>query len=87
MFKIRHPIPGEPPGALRLRQESPKTASVITLIDYDRTHLEERVISEPSELLAHFDNKRVTWINIDGLGDLDVLRMLGERFHLHPLCA
>src|SRR6266513_3613171 len=85
MFKIRHPIPGEPPGALRLRQEFPKTASVITLIDYDQTHLEERVISEPSELLAHFDNKRVTWINIDGLGDLDVLRMLGERFHLHPL--
>src|ERR1043166_2593388 len=85
MFKIRHPIPGEPPGALRLRQKSPKTASVITLIDYDQTHLEERVISEPSELLGHLDNKRVTWINIDGLGDLDVLRVLGERFHLHPL--
>ena len=85
MFKIRHPIPGEPPGALRLRQEPPKIASVITLIDYDQTHLEERVISEPSELLGHLDNKRVTWINIDGLGDLDVLRVLGERFHLHPL--
>jgi magnesium transporter len=85
MFKIRHPIPGEPPGALRLRQEFPETVSVITLIDYDQTHLEERVISQPSELLAHFDTKRVTWINIDGLGDLDVLRMLGERFHLHPL--
>jgi len=85
MFKIRHPIPGEPPGALRLRQEFPETALVITLIDYDQTHLEERVISELSELLAHFDNKRVTWINIDGVGDLDVLRMLGERFHLHPL--
>lgn len=77
--------PGEPPGASRLRQESPKTASVITLIDYDQTHLEERVISEPNELLAHFDNKRVTWINIDRLDDLDMLRMLGKRFHLHPL--
>jgi magnesium transporter len=87
MFKIRHPIPGEPPGALRLRHESPKTASVIRLIDYDQTHLEERVISEPSELLGHLDNKRVTWINIDGLGDLDVLRVLGERFHLASACA
>jgi hypothetical protein len=67
MFKIRHPIPGEPPGALRLRQASAKTASVITLIDYDQTHLEERVISEASELLGHLDNKGVTWINIDGL--------------------
>ena len=86
MFKIRHPIPGEPPGALRLRQEIPETASVITLIDYDQTHLDKKwLISEPSELLAHFDSKRVTWINIDGLGDVEILRMLGERFNLHPL--
>jgi len=76
MFKIRHPIPGEPPGALRLRQESPKTASAIRLIDYDQTHLEERVISEPSELLGHLDNKRVTWINIDEADQSEpVLRM------------
>ncbi len=85
MFKIHYPTPGEPPGALRLREESPRGAPTITLIEYDRTHLEEREITDRNELLAHLDNKLVTWINIDGLGDLDVLRMLGERFHLHPL--
>src|SRR5205085_8148203 len=30
-------------------------------------------------------NELVTWINIDGLGDLSVLRILGQRFNLHPL--
>jgi len=85
MFKIRHPIPGEPPGVLRLREEASRSAPVITLIEYDEAELEERVISDRNELLAHLDNEKVTWINIDGLGDLDVLRFLGQRFHLHPL--
>src|ERR671939_672820 len=78
MFKLRHPIPGESPGTLRPRDEPVRRKPVITLIEYDRTHLEERVIE-------HLDNQRVTWINIDGLGDIDVLRTLGSGFNLHPL--
>jgi magnesium transporter len=85
MFKIRHPIPGEPPGALRLREESSRSSPIITLIEYDENELEERSITDRSELLAHLDNEKVTWINIDGLGDIDVLGFLGQRFHLHPL--
>ncbi len=85
MFKIRHPIPGEPPGALRLRKDAPRNPPVITLIEYDRDHLEEKTITDRQELLVHLDNNRVTWINIDGLGEIEILEMLGERFHLHPL--
>ncbi len=85
MFKIRHPNPGEPPGALTLRTDAERRPSVITLIDYDGTHLEERRVTDRNELRSHLDNNRVTWINIDGLGDIDVLRFLGERFNLHPL--
>ena len=25
------------------------------------------------------------WINVDGLGDLGVIRALAEKYHLHPL--
>jgi magnesium transporter len=85
MFKIRHPIPGAAPGALTLRTESASHPPIITLIEYDRIHLEERLVSDRHELLSHLDNKRVTWINIEGLSDVDVLRLLGERFNLHPL--
>ena len=85
MFKLRNPIPGESPGTLRLREEIVRRKPVITLIEYDRTHLEERVIENREELLSHLDNQRVTWINIDGLGDIEVLRLLGTQFNLHPL--
>ena len=85
MFKTRYPIPGEPPGVLKPRPDAAEHAPVITLIEYDRGHLEEHTITNKDELVSCLDNPRVTWINIDGLGDIDVLRTLGSQFNLHPL--
>ncbi|HEX8077294.1 MAG TPA: magnesium/cobalt transporter CorA, partial [Chthoniobacterales bacterium] len=85
MFRLRNPIPGEAPGTLRPREHVAERKPVITLIEYDRTNLEERVIEDKNELLAHLDNQRVSWINIDGLGDIEILRALGSQFNLHPL--
>lgn len=85
MFKTRLPIPGESPGSLHPLEDADQRRPTITLIEYDRTHLEEREITETEELLPHLDNQRVTWINIDGLGDINILRSLGTRFNLHPL--
>jgi magnesium transporter len=85
MFKRRRVIPGESPGLLKLAQDSPQDAPIITLIEYGPDYLDERKDVDCGELLGHLDNELVTWINIDGLGDLSVLRILGERFNLHPL--
>jgi magnesium transporter len=85
MFKTRYPIPGEPPGVLKPRSDAVEQAPVITLIEYDRAHLEEHTITNKDELVSCLDNQRTTWINIDGLGDIDVLRTLGSQFNLHPL--
>jgi magnesium transporter len=85
MFKTRYPIPGEPPGVLKPRAEPAAHPPVITLIEYDKTHLEERTITNKDELVSCLDNQRTTWINIDGLGDIDVLKKLGSQFNLHPL--
>ena len=85
MFKTRYPIPGESPGKLRPRDGAIHRPSAISLIEYDRAQLEERAVEDKEELLPHLDNQRVTWINIDGLGDVDVLRRLGSHFNLHPL--
>ena len=84
MLKTRYPVPGEAPGILKVRGDS-KIVPVMTLMEYDANALEERVINDVDELLPHLNNERVTWINIDGLGDVNILRVLGERFNLHPL--
>lgn len=87
MFKKRRHVvvPGEAPGLLKLSQDATKEPPVITLIEYGPDCLEERKDVGCDELLVHLNNELVTWINIDGLGDLSVLRILGERFNLHPL--
>jgi magnesium transporter len=85
MFKTRYPIPGEPPGVLKLRPEAAEYPPVISLIEYDRAHLEEHIITNRDELVSCLDNPRITWINIDGLGDINVLKTLGSQFNLHPL--
>jgi len=85
MFKRRrHVVPGEAPGLLKLSQDSPQETPAITLIEYGPDCLEEQKDADCDELLKHLNNDLVTWINIDGLGDLSVLRILGERFNLHP---
>ncbi len=85
MFKKRRVVPGEAPGVLKLSSDASSERPIITLIEYGPDCLEERKDVACDELLPHLSNELVTWINIDGLGDLSVLRILGERFNLHPL--
>lgn len=86
MFKRRrHVVPGEAPGVLKLAKDASQEAPIMTLIEYGSDVLEERKDVTCDDLLPHLNNELVTWINIDGLGDLSVLRKLGERFNLHPL--
>lgn len=85
MLKMNQFVPGEAPGALKLSEGINAGPPAITLIEYGPEQLDERKDVGLDELLAHMDNDLVTWINIDGLGDLEVLRKLGQRFNLHPL--
>ena len=57
----------------------------ITLIDYDEAHLEERVIDGIEEAFPLKDLPTVTWINIDGLHEIDIIEKVGQHFNIHPL--
>ncbi|MGI8602509.1 MAG: magnesium/cobalt transporter CorA [Verrucomicrobiales bacterium] len=86
MFKTRHPVPGSSPATLLPRPRADDTRPPrISLFRYDESSLEERVLTSVDEVPQPDSENKVTWINIDGLGDVNVLRTLGERFKLHPL--
>jgi magnesium transporter len=86
MFTKRHGPPGSPPATLVPHLVDGKSRKPgIQIIEYDKDSLEERDITDLSELAEHFESRKVTWINIDGLGDVEALTFLGERFNLHPL--
>ena len=86
MFTKRHGPPGSPPATLSphlVDGQSRKPG--IQIIEYDKESLDEREVTDLSELADHLDNRKVTWINIDGLGDVEALGILGQKFNLHPL--
>ena len=86
MFKKRHGPPGTPPATLSPHLvDGMARKPAIQVIEYDGDHIEERDITDISELSKPADTGRVTWINIDGLGDTGALTLLGERYNLHPL--
>jgi magnesium transporter len=57
----------------------------IRVIDFDQENLEERELEKIEECLPYRDKPTVTWINIDGLHDVDILERIGKHFGLHPL--
>jgi magnesium transporter len=52
---------------------------------YGPKGVEERPISDLSELEPLLRAEHVAWIDVQGLADVDVLQRIGEIFGLHPL--
>ena len=76
--------PGTPPGTLT----PPAGATVpkgMHVIHYGPDFLEEAEVATAEDLARLRDGKGVVWVNVDGLGDADLLAKLGELFDLHPL--
>jgi len=76
---------GLPPGSLvhigRQRAEQTK----ITIIDYDETRLTEQAVDTVDACFPFRESPTVTWINIDGVHQTDILEKLGSCYNLHPL--
>jgi len=76
---------GLPPGTL-VHVGEEKTAKVkITVIDYDESNLQEKEIVKIDECYPFKEKPTVTWINIDGVHDVDVIEKIGKNYGIHPL--
>ncbi len=76
---------GLPPGVL-LHVGEKKTESVrIRVMDYTADRLEEKELESIEQSFAYADREGVTWINIDGLHETDIIQKTGDHFGLHPL--
>jgi magnesium transporter len=73
------------PGTLVYTGEKKVEKVRISIIDYDETQLEEKEVATVEGCFPFKDKPTVTWINIDGLHDLEVIEKIGKQFGLHPL--
>jgi magnesium transporter len=75
--------PGSIPGTLIIEADAPHPT--IVLIDYDPNKATRTAIAEPEECAPFLDTESVSWIDVSGLGNAEVLERLGKVFSLHPL--
>ena len=74
---------GMAPGTLVIDEDASPTE--LTLIDYGVNSASRKKLRSPEAAAKYLDNETVSWIDLQGLGNEDVLNRLGSVFHLHPL--
>lgn len=75
--------PGLPPGTLVAEPDAAETD--ITVFAYDETNIVEQTVTDTSKLAALHGKWDVIWINIEGLGNVEVIGKIGKIFGIHEL--
>jgi len=76
---------GLSPGALVHVGKKKIEKARIRIIDYDESQLQEREAKTIEECFPFKEKPTVTWINIDGLHEVDIIEKIGKHFDVHPL--
>ena len=59
----------------------------IRIIDYDEAQFQEKEAKTVEECFPFKDKPTVTWINIDGVHQVDIIEKIGNHFNIHPLVS
>lgn len=76
---------GLAPGTLVHIGNKSSEKTKITVFDYDETSFQEKEAETVEDILHLIDKPTITWININEVGDLEIIEKIGKRFNLHPL--
>ena len=57
----------------------------ISVLNYDSTNAQMKHLSNVDELQQFKNDSGITWINVDGLENAELIYRLGELYNIHPL--
>jgi magnesium transporter len=83
-FRLHKKV-GIPPGTIVHVGEKKVEKTRITVIDYNQKDFQEKEIERVEDCLVFLDKPTATWINIDGLHQVDIIEKVGAHFKIHPL--
>ena len=85
IYRKRARKAGLPPGTLIFDGEHKVEKTRITIFDYDEVQFQEKEVQMVEDCFPSKDEPTVTWINIDGVHDVETVEKIGEHFGIHPL--
>ncbi len=85
LVKSRSKTIGMPPGTLVHIGEKKRETTLMTLIGYDEENFEQKKLGIKGLEALKIKETGTTWLNVEGLSDINVLETVGTVFSLHPL--
>jgi len=77
---------GKAPGELVFIGEKKQEKPTVSLLSYDEQSIEEKQgISFEEALAVSESEKKIRWLNVDGISDVDMIAKLGDALSIHPL--
>ncbi|MCP8322751.1 MAG: magnesium/cobalt transporter CorA [Candidatus Methylarchaceae archaeon HK02M2] len=85
IIKKRSKKVGRPPGTLIHIGEKKVEKARISIIGYDVAQIQEKEVKTVEECFPFKDTPTVTWINVDGIHQVEIIEKIGKHFDLHLL--
>ncbi len=76
---------GLPPGTLIHIGEKHESKCKIAVTQYNADTLIKQEISSIAELKQFNNTEVITWVNVDGLSDIQIVEGIGQELNIHPL--
>jgi len=76
---------GLPPGTLVYTGDKEKEPVKIKLIQYKQDEFVEKEIQKVEDIFSYKDSDGISWINIDGIHNLEIMEKIQNHFNIHPL--
>lgn len=76
---------GAPPGTLQHMGEQKIAESQIFVTDFSKKSLESSELENISKVFPYLDRETITWVQIHGLHEIELIQELGTHMNFHPL--
>ena len=76
---------GQTPGTAVYVGTSRDEAVSIERFEYDESHVVREEDASPEECFSSRESGLTSWVNVDGVHDIDKIQLIGTGFDLHPL--
>ena len=84
-YKRKKKTLGLAPGSLIHIGDKKTDEAILTIIRFDIDQISETTIKSSDEWPLFEENPGVTWINTEGLHQVDIVEKIGKQFCIHPL--
>ncbi|MDA3909994.1 MAG: magnesium/cobalt transporter CorA [Bacteroidales bacterium] len=78
---------GKAPGSLVFIGERKSDETILNLIQYNEKEIDDFIIAESDleSIPEKIDTEKTSWLNLDALHNLELMKFIKSHFHIHPL--